>query len=969
MDERKYLMIRVIRWLRVKGKRLLTISIVVAIYASLLVANALRLSHMTLLLSLSYGFAAFIALAFLAVGAFVWLYARDRVLAFVLLCFSCTAMAPFAAETAAVSGDQFFSKLSTVCASLAVMLCAILLLLFPRNYLELSPSANKERLSEISGLRRRLLIVRCYALFIFTYGILASVFSALNPESQHLQTWRDEFISLYFVVVLLCILVTIFVSYYQSSLRERQQLRLFAIGVALAFVPFLFLTLLPEVMNPHAYLVDPQLSTLSVLLLPLSLGYSILRYQLLVLDAYVRRAVAWLVGVVFLAVLSYLIVALSSFLLDRIVTQTVIAVAAFSVILSPCVWWAAKRITDRLFFDELRHYRQIIDATDLPLDRAMNVAEVARLFTLAVTQTFGVSHVCLFVLNEGAGAFNIAPPLRTGLADEDREQMLDHLLQMLKLSGQEYRNGPAVQQPAVERIAMAQRPLLLSEAVGTKRALKGLDSYFVSSLPGDNDLLLVPVRAQGRMIGLLALGEREDQQPYSGPDFDVIQLLLARFSTLLETARLYARANEHAELLSKLYRASTMSGTRFQSIEEVASVYASVAASATLAGAELWLYEEKRNVLRSITVVGSGPYLTNLDTLKPVQELDWHPWFYEGRSDKPIEEGARLTGPPCLSPLAPRFPYAWLPLQDAEQRMGLLILTYTQPHFFMKEEMHVLEVFAVQCASALANAKMTMELRQAYERQKELDQLKDQFISTASHELRTPLTAVQGYIELLGEYNSTLSESKRADFIAKASLGCDELVLLVGNIMDASRVKIDAENVQLRAISLHDSVIHVTEILEGVIRNEKRPLQVDVAPTLQVMADDMRLRQVLLNLISNALKYSPHGSSIELTSETSPAYVTVRIRDHGLGVPPEDQQRLFERFMRLERDMNSPARGAGLGLYICKQLVDAMGGRIWMESSGREGEGSVFAFTLRRVLKRQEHDGASGSQSDVSLPL
>src|SRR6266516_2278138 len=193
MDERKYLMIRVIRWLRVKGKRLLTISIVVAIYASLLVANALRLSHMTLLLSLSYGFAAFIALAFLAVGAFVWLYARDRVLAFVLLCFSCTAMAPFAAETAAVSGDQFFSKLSTVCASLAVMLCAILLLLFPRNYLELSPSANKERLSEISGLRRRLLIVRCYALFIFTYGILASVFSALNPESQHLQTCRDEF--------------------------------------------------------------------------------------------------------------------------------------------------------------------------------------------------------------------------------------------------------------------------------------------------------------------------------------------------------------------------------------------------------------------------------------------------------------------------------------------------------------------------------------------------------------------------------------------------------------------------------------------------------------------------------------------------------------------------------------------------------------------------------------------------------
>src|SRR6266487_4897424 len=624
MDERKYLMIRVIRWLRVKGKRLLTISIVVAIYASLLVAHALRLSHMTLLLSLSYGFAAFIALAFLAVGAFVWLYARDRVLAFVLLCFSCTAMAPFAAETAAVSGDQFFSKLSTVCASLAVMLCAILLLLFPRNYLELSPSANKERLSEISGLRRRLLIVRCYALFIFTYGILASVFSALNPESQHLQTWRDEFISLYFVVVLLCILVTIFVSYYQSSLRERQQLRLFAIGVALAFVPFLFLTLLPEVMNPHAYLVDPQLSTLSVLLLPLSLGYSILRYQILVFDAYVRRAVAWLVGIIFLAVLCYLVVTLSSFLLNSTITQTVIYVAAFSAVLAPCAWWAAKAITERLFFNELRYYRRIIESPALPIDGVLSVEDVSRLFTLAATQTFETPQVCLFALDEGTGSYCASPPIKEDSADENRQRLLDHLLTALKSSRKEYRDCLDVQLPAIERIACAQKPLLLSAVVGTKKEFPGgLDRYLVSDSSLANDLLLVPVRAQGRMIGLLVLGERGDQQPYAGPDFEIIQLILTRFSSLLETARLYARANQHAALLNSLYQASTMVGTTFQSVEEVASIYASVAASAALAGAEIWLYDQKKSVLRSATAVGSGPYLTHLDTLEPRQELDW----------------------------------------------------------------------------------------------------------------------------------------------------------------------------------------------------------------------------------------------------------------------------------------------------------------------------------------------------------
>ncbi len=961
-------MIRGTYWLRVKGKRLLIILVVVTICALLLVMDAAHLSHMSLLSSLFYGFSALIALAFLAVGAFVWLYARNRVVAFVLLSFSCTAMIPFAAETAALSGNQFFAKLSSVCASLALMLCAILLLLFPRNYLGISSSARVECLPKFSSLRRSIMLMRCYTCFIFAYGVLAGFFSLLIPGSSSALNWRVEVASIYYIVVLVGILLTIVVSYYQSSLRERQQLRLFVIGVVLAIVPFLFLTVLPEIINPNAPLVDPQLSTLSVLLLPLSLGYSILRYQLLVLDAYVRRAIAWLMGIVFLAVLCYLIVTWSSFLLKGTITQTVIVVAALSATLAPCTWWVAKIITDRLFFDELRHYRRIIDATNLPLDRAMNVAEAARLFTLAVTQTFGISHVCLFVLNEGAGAFDIAPPLRADLEDEDRWQMLHSLLRELKSSNQEYRNSLVKQQPAIERIATAQRPLLLSEAAETKRVPRGLDSYFVTASPGDNDPLLVPVRAQGRMIGLLVLGEREDQQPYAGPDFGVIQLLLARFSALLETARLYARANEHAELLNNLYRASTMSGTTFQSVEEVASIYASVAASATLASAELWLYDKKKNVLSSITAVGSGPYLTNLDKLRPVQELDWHSWFYEGRTHEQTEQNARSASPPCLVQKISDFPYAWLPLQDAEQRMGLLTLTYAQPHFFLTEEMHVLEMFAVQCASALANANMTMELRQAYERQKELDQLKDQFISTASHELRTPLTAVQGYIELLGEYNATLGESRRADFITKARLGCDELVLLVGNIMDASRVKIEAENVQLQAISLHESVMHVAEILDGVIRREQRVFQVDIPPALQVMADDLRLRQVLLNLISNALKYSPPGSTIELTSEALPAYITVRLRDYGLGVPPDDQKRLFERFMRLERDINSPSRGAGLGLYICKQLVEAMGGRIWVESSGREGDGSVFAFTLRRVEQRKL-TGTSGSHSDVSLPL
>src|SRR5437763_11460277 len=112
------------------------------------------------------------------------------------------------------------------------------------------------------------------------------------------------------------------------------------------------------------------------------------------------------------------------------------------------------------------------------------------------------------------------------------------------------------------------------------------------------------------------------------------------------------------------------------------------------------------------------------------------------------------------------------------------------------------------------------------------------------------------------------------------------------------------------------------------------------------MADSLRLRQVLLNLVSNALRYSPVGSVIEISLDRDDEQITLRVHDHGLGVPLEDQERLFERFVRLERDMNSPVRGAGLGLYISKQLIEAMGGRIWVESDGQPGQGSRFVFTL-----------------------
>ncbi len=153
---------------------------------------------------------------------------------------------------------------------------------------------------------------------------------------------------------------------------------------------------------------------------------------------------------------------------------------------------------------------------------------------------------------------------------------------------------------------------------------------------------------------------------------------------------------------------------------------------------------------------------------------------------------------------------------------------------------------------------------------------------------------------------------------------------------------------------------------------EARSVEVQVPDTLHVIADDLRLRQILLNLVGNALKYSPAPQGIAIRAEAlaleqlaqrfpaeqqaSPSfseqhYVVVAIHDWGPGITPEDQPRLFTRFMRLNRAINSAQRGAGLGLYLCRQLIEAMHGFIWMESRGIPGEGCTFFVALPQSEK------------------
>jgi signal transduction histidine kinase len=300
------------------------------------------------------------------------------------------------------------------------------------------------------------------------------------------------------------------------------------------------------------------------------------------------------------------------------------------------------------------------------------------------------------------------------------------------------------------------------------------------------------------------------------------------------------------------------------------------------------------------------------------------------------------------------------PLISSGEPVGLLIFARSIPpgvhdrHSFTLADLPQVQDFVEQAAVAFRNAQLYERLQTAHRQQQELDQLKDQFMITASHELRTPLTAVQGYLELLTEFHDVLPEGQGREFLQKARRSCEELVVLLDNVMDGSRLEVDAgiKPILLESISLSEIVKSVIDLIQPQLTHEHRTVQSLIPANLYVQADPLRLRQVLLNVSVNALKYSPQHTPITYSAHTiidQGPWTIVHITDKGKGIVPEEQFRIFQRFYRLERDVNSPVRGSGLGLYISRRLIEAMGGKIWVESSGISGEGSTFHIQLPSV--------------------
>jgi two-component system phosphate regulon sensor histidine kinase PhoR len=235
-----------------------------------------------------------------------------------------------------------------------------------------------------------------------------------------------------------------------------------------------------------------------------------------------------------------------------------------------------------------------------------------------------------------------------------------------------------------------------------------------------------------------------------------------------------------------------------------------------------------------------------------------------------------------------------------------------------------------------------------------LEEIKADFIATASHELRTPLAAVYGAAQTLLRHDFALDETGRERFVSLIADESERLGRIVNEILLANQLDAGRLDLESEPFDAHDLV---ERVVEATRMHAPPSVTLDVEPSNNlspVAADADKVRQVVVNLVENAIKYSPDGGRVEVGVEEQDSSIRFHVRDQGLGVAPEDQERIFEKFYRADPQMVRGVGGTGLGLYICKELIDRMGGRIWVEPNGDQGSNFVFDLPTAEVMAHGE---------------
>ena len=478
---------------------------------------------------------------------------------------------------------------------------------------------------------------------------------------------------------------------------------------------------------------------------------------------------------------------------------------------------------------------------------------------------------------------------------------------------------------------------------------------------GSMPTLSYPLVVRDEPIGELMLETVDDSQAYTT---ELVSAVVEQLSDHIENLRLLEQAEQKRLELETVATVSSTASTVLDPDKLLQAVVDLTKERFGLYHAHIYLADEAWQTL--LMTAGSGEIGRKL-----VAEEHAIPMGIEqslvaraAREVKAVITNDVRSEPGFLpNPLLPetRAEMA-IPMIVGDKVLGVFDVQSNKSSGFTKEDANIYTTLASQVAVALQNARLYVEQAATVTQLRELDRLKSSFLANMSHELRTPLNSILGFTDVMLEgLDGDLTEYMDNDLRLIQKNG-QHLLHLINDVLDMAKIESGRMNLHLEKFRIHSILDEVTSITSTLASEKNLALFIeeDSDQEIEIFADNTRLRQVMINLVNNSIKFTEKGKTALRASQLDGARVLITVKDTGIGIPPEQLHDVFQEFTQVDTSTTRKVGGTGLGLPISRRLIEMHGGRLWAESTGVSGEGSTFFVELpieariTEVIEKQE---------------
>lgn len=442
-------------------------------------------------------------------------------------------------------------------------------------------------------------------------------------------------------------------------------------------------------------------------------------------------------------------------------------------------------------------------------------------------------------------------------------------------------------------------------------------------------IMASPLRARGNTIGVVYVDNRIKSAIFSERDLEVLDAFAAQAAVAIENARLYSAKDQAlTDRVEELTMLQWIDRQLNETLDTAHAMQITLEWSARLCdahSASLGMYDPETHTLGLVAHWGEADELTEQHELTLA-----HPLI--GQVFETQEAALEMTA----AGVEPARTVLCVPIRRENNVIGVVTLVARRMNAFDEDAQALVSRLADRAAIAIENGRLYDAVRAA-------NRAKSEFVSLVAHELKVPMTSIRGYADLLPVVGS-VNEQQR-NFVETIKNNVHRMTVLVSDLSDISRIESGQLKVELEPIDLEAVIDEAVESVIAQVEQRSHRYMENRAPNLPpVQGDRSRVIQVLVNLLSNAYKYTPTGGTITLSTEFNGDYVRVSVRDTGVGMTPEQVARLGTKFWRADNEHVNNQPGTGLGLAITQNLIALMGGELLVEST--PGEGSTFTIAL-----------------------